>query len=144
MRGRYWPVIFISFLATFVGVAQAENKIVAPETIPGATIVDAEGVLGLVEKFPRLVIIDARIRQDRKLGYIEGSVTLADVDTTCESLARIIPQKSSPVLFYCNGPSCVRSGRSTQKALACGYTGLYWFRGGFEEWKAKNYPFLRY
>jgi rhodanese-related sulfurtransferase len=126
------------------GSVLAENKVVAPESIPGATIVDAEGVLDLVEKFPRLVMVDARIRQDRKLGYIEGSVTLTDVDTTCESLARIIPQKSSPVLLYCNGLSCVRSTRSTQKALACGYTRLYWFRGGFEEWKAKNYPYLMY
>ncbi len=144
MKGRRLPVIVTSFFMALAGSALAENKVVAPESIPGATVVDAEGVLDLVEKFPRLVMVDARIRQDRKLGYIEGSVTLADVDTTCESLARIIPQKSSPVLLYCNGPSCVRSARSTQKALACGYTRLYWFRGGFEEWKAKNYPYLMY
>jgi rhodanese-related sulfurtransferase len=105
--------------------------------------VDAEGVLELAEKNPELVIVDARIRQDRLQGYIEGSVSLPDVDTNCESLAKIIPRKSTPVLFYCNGPKCGRSVHSSRNALDCGYASVYWYRGGFEEWKNKNYPYLK-
>ena len=133
----------------FVGPAQAveekkeEKKIVAPDTIPGTTKVDAERVLDIVQKIPKLVIIDARIRKDRTQGYLEGSVSLPDIKTTCESLAKVIPKKFSPVLFYCNGPKCGRSVKSSRKALACGYTNIYWFRGGFEEWKKKNYPYLK-
>jgi rhodanese-related sulfurtransferase len=115
-------------------------KVVIPDNIPGTTLVDAEGVIALAAKTPDLVIIDARIAGDRKHGFIEGSVSLPDLQTNCASLAKVIPKKSSPVLLYCNGINCGRSVTSTNIALKCGYTRLYWFRGGYEEWMAKNYP----
>jgi rhodanese-related sulfurtransferase len=141
------PILRIFFVTVLVmelvGVAVAADKVLAPDTIPGTVKVDAEGVLDVAEKIPHLVIIDARIRQDRVQGYIEGSVSLPDVDTSCESLKKIIPRKSTPVLFYCNGPKCGRSVSSSRLALQCGFTQIYWFRGGFEEWKQKNYPYLK-
>jgi rhodanese-related sulfurtransferase len=104
--------------------------------------VDAESVLDLIESLPTLKIIDARMSQDRIHGYLEGSVSLPDINTDCKSLANHLAKKSQPVLFYCNGPKCGRSAKSSVKALECGYTQVYWFRGGFEEWKQKNYPYL--
>ena len=139
---RRLPVGFVWVWFLFSAAVHAGNT-VAPESIPGTTKVDAEGVLALVEKAPALVIVDARIRQDRLQGYIEGSVSLPDIETTCESLAKVAPLKSTPILFYCNGPKCGRSVHSSRKALECGYTGVYWFRGGFEEWKKKNYPYVK-
>lgn len=142
MKLGKWVFLFCAVIH-FINLADAGDKIVSPDTIPGTTKVDAEGVIGLVEKIPDLIIIDARIRQDRVQGYIEGSVSVPDIETDCEKLTRVIPKKSSPVLFYCNGPKCGRSVHSSLKALACGYHNVYWFRGGFEEWKNKNYPFLK-
>lgn len=147
-RHRCFRVVAILAMATvmtlsFLVPAHASEKIVSPDTIAGTTKVDAEGLLDLVDKTPELIIIDARIRQDRVQGYIEGSVSLPDIETNCVSLARLIPGKSSPVLFYCNGVKCGRSAKSSLQALACGYSRIYWFRGGIEEWKQKNYPFLK-
>jgi rhodanese-related sulfurtransferase len=144
MHGRRLPVILaLAWVVAWTSPAQAEGRVVAPDDIPGTVKVDAEGVLDLVEKIPQLVIVDSRIRQDRLQGYIEGSISLPDVDTNCGSLAKVISRKSTPVLFYCNGPKCGRSVHASRKALGCGYTGVYWFRGGFEEWKNKNYPYLK-
>ena len=117
-------------------------EIVSPESIPGITRVDAEGVIGIVETISDLVIIDARIAVDRRQGYIEGSRSLPDIDTTCGTLEKIIPAKTRALLFYCNGVKCGRSVKSIAIAQSCGYQKLYWFRGGFEEWKAKGYPFV--
>ncbi len=114
-----------------------------PETIPGSTRVDAEELIGLVERLPRLVIIDSRIRGDRKQGYIEGSLSLPDTETDCASLARLLPDPAQPVLFYCNGVKCGRSGHAVTIAITCGYRNVYWFRGGFQEWRAKGYPYLQ-
>ena len=61
-------------------------------------------------------------------------------DTSCDSLARTIPAKASPVVFYCNGPKCRRSDNAVVIARDCGYSNIYWFRGGIEAWKASNYP----
>ncbi len=124
-------------------VAGQEDHPEAPETIEGAIKVDAEGLIDAMGKMSDLIIVDARVAMDRKQGYIEGSVSLPDTDTDCETLSVIIPNLQTPALYYCNGPKCGRSVKSIQKALACGYTKLYWFRGGFEEWTRKNYPFLK-
>lgn len=117
-------------------------KVVIPDNIPGTTLVNAEELIALAAKTPDLVIIDARIAGDRKHGYLEGSVSLPDLQTNCSSLAKVIPKKNSPALLYCNGVNCGRSVTSSRIALKCGYTNLYWFRGGYEEWLAKSYPFV--
>jgi len=136
--------ILILFLITVVSnKSYAEDQLDAPSKIPGVTKIFAEDVFDLHEKTPGLLIIDARITGDRKHGYIEGSVNLPDIETNCDTLAKIIPEKNTPILFYCNGVKCGRSVNSSKIALKCGYTKIYWFRGGFEEWKLKNMPFLK-
>ncbi|WP_455212630.1 rhodanese-like domain-containing protein [Kaarinaea lacus] len=129
-------------LTTIIGSlpAAAESS---PESIEGSTLVNAEGFIELVGKIPELLVIDSRIPGDRKQGYVEGSVSLPDVDTTCENLAKVVPNKESPTLYYCNGVKCGRSANAIKIALSCGYKNIYWFRGGFEEWLAKGYPYLQ-
>lgn len=122
---------------------EAPAKPPVPEAIPGVTRVDAEGLLGLVERIPGLTVIDARIAMDRRHGYIEGSTSLPDVKTDCISLRRITVDRDAPVLFYCNGVKCGRSAIAARIARGCGHRQVYWFRGGFEEWKRKGYPFLK-
>jgi rhodanese-related sulfurtransferase len=122
--------------------AHGENY-TSPETIEGTHRIDAEGLIQLVNQNETQVIIDARISADRKLGYIPGSISLPDTETSCESLARLIPQKSDPVVFYCNGPKCRRSDNAVVIAANCGYTNIYWFRGGIEAWRTNNYPIIK-
>jgi rhodanese-related sulfurtransferase len=128
-----------------LGICQAwADPIVAiPDRIPGATTVDAEGVLSLASQFQNLVIIDSRIAGDRKHGYIDHSISLPNTNTSCKTLSKRIPTRSTPVLFYCNGVKCGRSVVATRIALACGYSKVYWFKGGFEEWLSKKYPYVK-
>ena len=132
-------LIFVSmFLMAFSSFAE-EKK--APDFLQGTTRVSAEEVVELVTSVPDLVVIDARKASDRDAaGWIEGSVGLPDYDTDAASLAKHIPSKSSPVLFYCNGVKCGRSVKSSKKALSLGYTNIFWFRGGWEEWAEKGMP----
>jgi len=128
------------YYSGLVVAAPPAVKIEIPDSIPGTTLVDAEGVVRIASTKTKLVIIDARIEGDRKHGFIEGSVSLPDLNTNCASLAKIIPRKDTPTLIYCNGVNCGRSVNSSRVALKCGYNNIYWFRGGFEEWSSMNYP----
>ena len=131
-------LLFVSmFMLAFS--AFAEKK--APESIDGTKRVSAEEVVELVMNTPDLVIIDARKTSDRDAaGWIEGSVGLPDYDTNAESLAKHVPSKTAPVLFYCNGVKCGRSVKSSKQAVSLGYKNIYWFRGGWEEWTQKGMP----
>lgn len=133
--------LFHLLLLCAVPMAAVADK--SPESIEGTTKVTAEGFIELVDAIPNLIVIDSRIPGDRKQGYVEGSISLPDVETNCDTLAKHIPDKSAATLFYCNGVKCGRSAKAVKIALACGYSNVYWFRGGFEEWLAKGYPYLQ-
>ncbi|MGM0593995.1 MAG: rhodanese-like domain-containing protein [Pseudomonadota bacterium] len=114
----------------------------SPAQIDGATRISAEELITLAGEQPDLILIDSRISANRKHGYIDGSLSLPDTETTCESLKAHIPSLDTPAAFYCNGVKCGRSAKAIKVAVDCGYSNLYWFRGGFEEWKRKRFPYL--
>jgi len=115
----------------------------SPDNIPNTTKVTAEQLIELANAYPELVIIDSRIAGDRKKGYIEGSISLPNTLTDCVSLNKHINKKSIPSLYYCNGIKCGRSVKAIEIAQTCGYTNIYWFRGGFEEWLSKDLPYIK-
>lgn len=132
-----WLAMLFLCLAS---TAETSESYTSPESIDGAQKIEAEKLIRLVNQDEARIIIDSRISSDRKLGYIPGSISLPDTKTSCESLAGLIPQKSDPVVFYCNGPKCRRSDNAVVIAADCGYTNIYWFRGGIEAWRTNNYP----
>ncbi|WP_297529154.1 rhodanese-like domain-containing protein [Thiohalobacter sp.] len=130
-------------LALWAGWAVAESEIRSPDEIPGTVRVDAEGLIDLIYRIPELTLIDSRVPMDRRQGYIEGSESLPDTHTDCDTLALHLDDLDAPVAFYCNGPRCGRSAKAAQVAVDCGYRRIYWFRGGFEEWLGKGYPVIK-
>jgi rhodanese-related sulfurtransferase len=135
-----FPTLFVGLIAILFSSSTFAGKVDVPESLDGTTRVSAEELIELAGKLPNIVMIDARKSSDHEKGYIEGSIGLPDTETDAESLAKIIPSKQTPVLFYCNGVKCGRSVKSANKALALGYKEIYWFRGGWEEWTAKGLP----
>ena len=136
-------LISLAGLLLASSVAAQSPVLPTPENIPEAQTVNAEEFIELIGKTPGIKVIDARVTKDRVHGFIEGSVSLPDLDTSCNALTEIIPEKNSPVAFLCNGIRCGRSVRAIKIAHLCGYRNMYWFRGGFDEWTAKGYPVLK-
>jgi rhodanese-related sulfurtransferase len=131
-------------VALAVGNASASNletaTVASPEDVPGTTKINAEELIELMWAAPQMTLIDSRITSDRSKGFIEGSISLPNTETSCKTLEGVIADKSTPALFYCNGIKCGRSAKAAQIAMDCGYNQIYWFRGGIEEWKQKNLP----
>jgi len=133
----------VSLIATslLAGSAFASER-ETPQFIEGTVRVSAEEMIDLVEQYDELVIIDARKKSDVAKGFIEGSISVPDTETDANALSKHIASKSTPVLFYCNGAKCGRSVKSAKIAMAAGYSKIYWFRGGIEEWEAKGLPMV--
>ncbi len=123
----------------FICASAHADDYVSPDNIEGSTKISSEALIQLARDHDDLVIIDSRIRSDRRQGFIAGSISLPDTETSCSTLFPIIDKKNTATVFYCNGPKCRRSDRAVIIASGCGYTNIYWFRGGFEEWKNNNY-----
>lgn len=124
-------------MATLAGLPALAD---APLEIAGATTVDADGVIALFDEHPDLVVLDNRKEQDYSAGHIEGAVRLVDTDVSAETLSGVLASKDAPVLMYCNGVKCGRAANAVQKALELGYSEIYYYAKGMEEWNAKGLP----
>jgi len=113
-----------------------------PELVPGITAITAENLAGMLDSKNAPTVIDARAAKGRSHGYIEGSIHLTDVDTNCASLAKLIRTQDTATVFYCSSSKCGRSLNALKIAQGCRYRNVYWFRGGFEEWQDKGYPYI--
>ena len=134
-------ILFSSLLSSFLLVTQAHAvKPKAPEQVEGAKLVTATEVIDLIMANSNIVIVDARRDTEYKKGHIEGAKNILDVEMTPDNLASIIPKKHDQLIFYCNGPRCLRSSHAAKKAVSWGYTNVYWFKGGWSEWKKNNFP----
>ncbi len=145
--GCRFLTIFVALISSQAQAADApdltRSRIIVPEHITGVKTLTAEDVVELAMTVSNIIIVDARIEDDRKHGYLEDSVSLPDIKTNCSELEKIIPSKNRSAMFYCNGIKCGRSVVSIKIAKSCGYTNLYWFKGGFEEWKEKGFQYAK-
>ena len=140
-------VVSCLLLCIFTGFVGAEEKPKLkkplPRTISGITTVSVDELASMLASENEITVIDARIQKGRSKGYIDGSIHLPDVDTSCDSLTKHIPSKMTKVVFYCSSSECGRSMNAVTRAQNCGYQNLYWFREGFREWKKSGYPYSK-
>lgn len=48
--------------------------------------------------------------------------------------------KSRPLVYFCVSAQCWLSYNAALRAVAAGYTQVYWYRGGIEAWRAAGLP----
>ncbi|WOS66041.1 rhodanese-like domain-containing protein [Sinorhizobium fredii] len=84
--------------------------------------------------------IDVRAPLNYDNGHIPKAINLSLVTgLSKESLAKVAG-KEGEVAFYCQGKHCPYSAYASAKAIAWGYTHIYYFAGGFLDWVDEGYP----
>lgn len=125
-------------LFLFVFVLSISFQSVAEEEVYKK--ISAEELVKMKKEIKDLVIIDSRGGDWFDGTLIEGAKQLATSDTNEESLARLIPTKETPVVFYCTNEQCPASAKAAHKAAELGYKNLYKYPGGIEGWKKLGLP----
>jgi rhodanese-related sulfurtransferase len=136
-------------IAAWICVAAPALAQTTPESLPGAKLVSAPEVRKMAEAGH--LIIDTRtksefaeshIKSARSITYHEKSAKRADFDATQDrfDLTKLPADKSNPVVFYCNAGECWKSFKASKVAIDAGFKNVYWFRGGFPEWRASGLP----
>lgn len=116
----------------------AAEKPDSPLAVPGAITIDVTKAKKLFDE--EAVFIDVRKDVGWAAGRIPGAEHLElKKDFTEESLSEFV-KKDQMVVFYCNGPKCLRSSKATVKAVAWGFTKVHYFRDGIPAWIAAKYP----
>jgi len=84
------------------------------------------------------VFVDVRSVSEYEDGHIEGAI-LMPLSEIADRFSELPMDK--PIVVYCNGSSCNRSGAAAHILLNNGFTEVYDLGGaGIIEWIEKNYP----
>jgi len=129
--------VWIALIALLIpfGVYAAD---VSPETVEGATSVDAAKAKELFDA--GVIFVDTRKDADWAAGRIPEAVHLDVKKVMNEQTLGENAKKGEAVVMYCNGEKCMRSSKASAMAVSWGYTQVYYFRDGFPAWKTAGYP----
>jgi rhodanese-related sulfurtransferase/ABC-type phosphate/phosphonate transport system substrate-binding protein len=121
-----------------------------PRALPGATVVDAPAVAKLLQA--GATYVDTRTDAEFKAGHVPGAILVpygekshkdADFEAAQDKfdIAKLGANRAASLVFACNGPECWKSFKAAHAAVKAGYTKVYWFRGGFPEWRSSGMKF---
>jgi rhodanese-related sulfurtransferase len=133
--------------ADFKSVGSMLNT--TPTSLPGAKIISASEAQDLIGR--GIPLYDVRDEEEynkghvpgaRSVPYKEGSAKEVGFDPGDDQFAlnRLPKDKNAPLMMYCDGTICWKSYKSATLAIQNGWKNVYWFRGGFPEWKEAGLP----
>lgn len=104
-------------------------------------MIDAEKLKEMQASEEKIVIIDSRGGKYFDGEVIEGAKQLSAGDTDEAGLEKLgVESKDTKIVFYCTNVNCPASAKAAAKAASLGYTNLYKYPGGIEDWKEKGLP----
>ena len=124
-----------------------------PLQIPGAQVVQTRQLQALLAGPDSPILIDVLSEQGHLT--LAGAVWLSGagrganfVDPVQSLLTQLLRQlaggnKARPMVFFCAGSQCWLSYNAALRAVAAGYSRVYWYRGGVEAWVAAGLPTAR-
>ena len=129
--------LFIMFTALLMAES-SWAKSPAPMHVDGAVTVSTKRAQTLMNR--GVTFIDVRRVTNYQSSHIQGSKHLdLKLDLTEAALLSVV-KKNQPVVFYCNGDMCQRSAKASEKAAAWGWMKVYYYRGGYPDWKKAGLP----
>ena len=124
-----------------------------PREIPGARVLKTLELRDLPAGGERPLLIDVASGEGRLTiegaQRIEGAGRGANlIDPLQAELARRLSDitagdKGRPLVLFCVNSQCWLSYNAALRAVALGYTRVYWYRGGVEAWRAAGLPLSR-
>ena len=109
-----------------------------PESVPGCTTVDAAAAKALFDS--EAAFVDLRKENMWNNGRVPGAIWLDFKQAFNQKALQSEVDKDEALVFYCSGVRCPRSAKASEKAIAWGYSKVYYFRSGFPAWKNAGYP----
>jgi len=116
---------------------------IPPDSLKNMSVVRPMGVV--IDRLQEIlgkegVVIDSRLPEYYQEGHITGAVNIPfeEIDDYATKLAEI-PQDTMVVL-YCDGVDCDLAYDLAIYMIAVGYSNVYVYDGGWEEWSAAALP----
>lgn len=113
------------------------NKIGTASGITGVKQINAEEVIKLADYDEDMVTFDSRTTAQREQGSLTWSEVFTVKSLTPKLLSDKVSEISTIIIFYGEANSQV-AAQGAKFAVEKGYKNVYWFKGGWDEWKQKK------
>jgi len=114
-------------------------KSLSPAPAAGVKKVDLKTLSKWIKSGQKPVVVDARYSGSYAKSHIRGAVNLPlDRLADKKSLAKV--GKDSTIVTYCSGPKCNASVKVAEKLSSLGFSKVFVFAGGIQEWTAAGLP----
>ncbi|HHB13277.1 MAG TPA: hypothetical protein ENK62_08775 [Chromatiales bacterium] len=115
----------------------------AAEDFPGRAMYWSVPVIGteeLARRFPEFSIVDVRSAYEYNTLHIKGATNIPlSSRGFVDAVRELVRAEGKPVVFYCNGHTCMKSYQAATKAQKAGLTQVYAYDSGIFDW-VKAYP----
>ncbi len=129
--------IIIPLLLLNFGLAQAAETFPHRSLFPKVKPIELEK---LYNQRAEVLIFDVRSSYEYETLHIKGAQHLALNDHDFVSTLQLLRKKDNrPIVFYCNGHTCKKSYKATQKAMRGRIEDVYAYDAGIFEW-TKTHP----
>jgi len=124
-----------------------------PLEIPGAQVLPTRQLQAMLAGPDKPILID--VLSERGHVTLAGAVWLSGagyganfLDPVQSVLVQLLGQlsggdKTKPLVFFCASSQCWLSYNAALRAVAAGYSRVYWYRGGVDAWTAAALPTAR-
>ena len=79
-------------------------------------------------------VFDVRFAKEYAIAHIPGTINIFEKEV--ERIVELHPDRETPMILYCNGPSCGKSKRTSESLVALGYTNVRRYQLGMPVWRA--------
>lgn len=86
-----------------------------------------------------MVVVDARNSEEFQEVHIKGAINIPEKQFS-EHLDLLPTDKSTRIIFYCNGVKCGKSKKAAQKAVEIGYSNIFVYAEGMPVWEEMGMP----
>jgi rhodanese-related sulfurtransferase len=111
-------------------------------TVPLPTVT-ADELLRRLESADRLVLVDALAPMVYAHSHLPGAINLPPADIDPARVARQIPDRATEIVVYCSSPQCDDSVATAKRLQELGYTNVWHYAGGKNEWRDAGLPLER-
>jgi PQQ-dependent catabolism-associated CXXCW motif protein len=124
-----------------------------PVTIPGASVIATRSLQELIQRGPPPVLVDVAAGEGH--ATLEGSVWIPGagrgsnfIDPLQGQFSELLIKltqgdKARPLVFFCVNSQCWLSYNAALRAVAAGFTRVFWYRGGIDAWRAAGHKLVR-
>lgn len=133
--GYFAAIIFMLLCVSTTALAASEFP--GRKTYPDVNVIE---LLELKKQFDSVAIVDVRSAYEHRTLRIKGAINIpVSGEGFVNEVQKLRSSTVKPIVFYCNGKTCMKSYKAAQKATLAGISNVQAYDAGIMDW-AKSFP----